>query len=54
MDRITICSRTGGVPLYDQIWTWKEDQKKPSTTSTLIQFFYQFAKDVGGGSNEYT
>lgn len=53
MDRITICARTGGVPLFDQIWSWKEDQKKPQTTSALIQFFYQFAKDVGGGS-KYT
>jgi hypothetical protein len=45
-----IVDRIIGCVLYDNIYgDWKSDQRYSSAPAALIQFFYQFAKDIQGG-----
>jgi len=47
--RISILDKICGCPLYDKVYKWKEDQKSPSSIAGLVQFFYQFAREIDNG-----
>eukprot|EP00808_Paulinella_micropora_P003897 g73703.t1 len=38
-----------GIPLYDRVFSWKPDQRDPSSCASLVQFFYSFAVDMDDG-----
>lgn len=53
MERISILERVSYTPLFDWcIGSWKEDTRQPRDASALVQFFYQFARDIQGGSQK--
>jgi hypothetical protein len=50
MYRILILDRASFCPLFDLSVGWKADQRSAASAAPLIQFFFQFAKDINGGS----
>eukprot|EP01006_Ploeotia_vitrea_P010658 TRINITY_DN27648_c0_g1_i1.p1 TRINITY_DN27648_c0_g1~~TRINITY_DN27648_c0_g1_i1.p1 ORF type:complete len:188 (+),score=93.11 TRINITY_DN27648_c0_g1_i1:46-609(+) len=51
MHRVNVYDKATGIPLYDRVWKWKdqEEQKSPGTVTGLVQFFYQFAREIDKG-----
>jgi len=41
--------RICGCALFDKVWKWKDDQKSPTACVGLVQFFYQFAREIDKG-----
>lgn len=46
MQRLSVVDKRSGAPLFDRIWSWKEDQQDPSAAAKIIQLFFHFAKEV--------
>lgn len=54
MERITVVERGTFTPLFDWcVGRWKEDARQPRDAAALLQFFYQFAKDMQGGGQAW-
>lgn len=47
--RLTVQDKLSGAPLFDKIWKWKQDQKSPGSMSSLVQFFFQFSRELDKG-----
>jgi hypothetical protein len=49
MRRIAVLEAQSGLPLYDGVWKWKEDQHQPEVPASLNKFFHLLARTVDNG-----